>query len=99
LPRLRVWNPSLDLNRNQISEIKGLESLDNLQSLNLNNNHLNNNQITEIKGLESLDNLQSLVLYSNQIPEDLTNELGNNAKKYIAYCRKEARKLENIKND
>ena len=82
------------MNIKDISDIKGLESLDSLQSLNL-----NNNQITEIKGLKSLDNLQSLALYSNQIPEDLINELGTDAKKYIDYCRKEAKRLENIKKD
>ncbi len=47
-----------------ISEIKGLESLANLQML-----RLNGNQISEIKGLESLANLQTLHLIGNQITE------------------------------
>ena len=52
------------LSRQSISEIKGLESLTNLQKL-----YLSNNSITEIKGLESLTNLQLLWLDNNSIAE------------------------------
>jgi Leucine-rich repeat (LRR) protein len=54
----------LTLRNNQIREIKGLETLVNLQGLSL-----SYNQISEIKGLETLVNLQSLWLYDNQINE------------------------------
>jgi len=53
-----------DMNIKDISEIKGLKSLDNLQAL-----RLDDNRITEIKGLESLANLQELGLIDNQITE------------------------------
>ena len=52
----------LNLNSNQITEIKGLDNLVNLQHL-----YLHQNQITEIKGLDKLVNLQRLDLYNNQI--------------------------------
>ena len=55
---------SLQLDRNQISEIKGLETLTSLTSL-----HLDRNQISEIKGLETLTSLTSLHLSGNQISE------------------------------
>lgn len=58
---------ALNLNNkeiNEITEIKGLENLANLQRLNLRNNN-----ITEIKGLENLKNLVHLDLHFNQISE------------------------------
>jgi Leucine-rich repeat (LRR) protein len=63
----------LDLDNNQISDIKPLESLTNLTLL-----YLDNNQISDIKPLESLTNLTWLVLDNNQISdikplESLTN--------------------------
>ena len=60
-------NGSLFLSRmniEDISDIKGLKSLANLQKL-----YLSGNQITEIKGLKSLANLQILRLNNNQITE------------------------------
>src|SRR4028119_2234453 len=51
----------LDLNNNQISDIKPLESLTNLTYINL-----ENNQISDIKPLQSLTNLTDLALYDNQ---------------------------------
>jgi internalin A len=63
----------LDLDKNQISDIKPLESLTNLTGL-----YLNNNQISDIKPLESLTNVALLGLENNQISdikplESLTN--------------------------
>ena len=63
----------LELDNNQISDIKPLESLTNLTGL-----LLNNNQISDIKPLESLTNLTLLFLNNNQISdikplESLTN--------------------------
>lgn len=58
---------TLNLSSNQIkdiTEIKGLENLVNLQVL-----YLANNQISEIKGLENLHNLQKLDIANNQITE------------------------------
>lgn len=58
---------ALNLNNkeiNEITEIKGLENLTNLQRLNLRSNY-----ITEIKGLENLKNLVHLDLCFNQISE------------------------------
>ena len=79
---------SLDLSNkgiSDISEIRGLESLENLQGLNLNDNQIteikgldklnlfqlgiDRNQITEIKGLDKLSSLQFLNLNGNQITE------------------------------
>jgi len=54
----------LKLSNNRITEIKGLETLTNLQYLSL-----YDNQITEIKGLDTLVNLQELSLTNNQITE------------------------------
>ena len=64
---------TLDLNNNQISDIKPLESLTNLTWLDL-----DNNQISDIKPLQSLTNLTWLSLRNNQISdikplESLTN--------------------------
>ena len=56
--------PGLDLGNNQISDIKPLESLINLNLL-----YLNNNQISDIKPLASLTNLDRLYLYNNQISD------------------------------
>jgi Leucine-rich repeat (LRR) protein len=50
------------LDNNLISEIKGIESLKNLEVLSLKNNH-----ISEIKGLDTLNNLKSLKLQFNEI--------------------------------
>jgi internalin A len=72
----------LELDNNQISDIKPLESLTNLSFLSL-----EKNQIRDIKPLESLTNLTWLVLDNNQIRdikplESLTNltvlDLDNN---------------------
>ncbi|MCJ7648947.1 MAG: leucine-rich repeat protein, partial [Candidatus Lokiarchaeota archaeon] len=49
---------------NNITEIKGLETLKNLVNLNL-----NDNKLTEIKGLETLVNLETLYLDSNQLTD------------------------------
>jgi Leucine-rich repeat (LRR) protein len=47
-----------------IAEIKGLESLTNLHTLNL-----GNNKITEIRGLENIPSLRKLNLWGNKITE------------------------------
>ncbi len=52
------------MNIKKISDVKGLESLANLQTLDL-----QDNQITKIKGLKSLANLQKLLLDRNKITE------------------------------
>ncbi|MFX0142174.1 MAG: leucine-rich repeat domain-containing protein [Candidatus Hodarchaeota archaeon] len=49
----------------EISEIKGLESLTNLEVLNLNSNF----EISEISGVENLTNLKVLMLRNNNIKE------------------------------
>ena len=54
----------LNLSDNEITEIKGLEQLTQLQKL-----YLSCNKITEIKGLEQLTQLQKLNLYHNNITE------------------------------
>ncbi len=73
---------ALNLDNNQISDIKPLESLTNLTHL-----YLSNNLLGDIKPLESLTNLTTLWLFDNQISdikplESLTNltelDLSNN---------------------
>ncbi|MGB1243581.1 MAG: GTP-binding protein [Chitinophagales bacterium] len=54
----------LDLSRNQIGEIGGLDALANLTVLSL-----SRNQISEIGGLDALANLTRLDLHNNQISE------------------------------
>jgi Leucine-rich repeat (LRR) protein len=54
----------LDLNNNQISDIKPLESLTNLTDL-----RLGDNQISDIKPLESLTNVDRLFLNNNRISD------------------------------
>jgi Leucine-rich repeat (LRR) protein len=54
----------LDLSRNGLTEIKGLETLTQLETLDL-----SYNQLTEIKGLETLTQLQDLDVNNNQIKE------------------------------
>ncbi len=54
----------LDLNDNQITEIKGIENLKNLYNLNL-----SCNKLTEIRGLDTLLNLSELNLSENEITE------------------------------
>jgi protein phosphatase 1 regulatory subunit 7 len=56
--------PYLELSNNQLTEIKGLETLVNLQQL-----YLYENRLTEIKGLDTLVKLQTLWLYDNQLSE------------------------------
>jgi internalin A len=55
---------SLDLGRNQITDIRSLGSLTNLTTLNL-----SSNQITDIRSLGSLTNLTTLNLSSNRITD------------------------------
>lgn len=65
--KIEVINQTLNLgNRGicDISEVKGLKSLNNLRILNL-----SGNKIKEIKGLENLFNLERLFLSNNQITE------------------------------
>ncbi|MDR1116492.1 MAG: leucine-rich repeat domain-containing protein [Tannerella sp.] len=56
----------LNLSFNQLTEIKGLEKLVNLQQL-----YLYDNNLTEIKGLEKLTNLKRLSLENNYISDML----------------------------
>ncbi|KAA9357314.1 leucine-rich repeat domain-containing protein [Larkinella humicola] len=58
------WLTVLSLDSNQISEIKGLDTLTNLTRLSI-----SSNQISEIKGLDTLTNLTEMSLSSNQISE------------------------------
>jgi hypothetical protein len=55
---------ALDLSNNNISEISGLDHMENLFKLNLSGNN-----ITDIKGLENLKNLRFLDLSNNLIQE------------------------------
>ncbi len=52
----------LDLDRKQLTDVKGLEKLTQLKSL-----HLILNQLTDVKGLKKLTNLTWLALSSNQL--------------------------------
>ena len=54
----------LDLNGNELTDVKGLEKLSKLTHLSL-----FNNQISDIKGLEKLTQLEVLVLAVNQLTE------------------------------
>ena len=59
----------LDLRSNQLTEMKGLEKLSQLEVL-----YLGNNQLTNVKGLEKLSHLTSLDLGGNQltkVPKEL----------------------------
>lgn len=58
------WLEELYLGSNEINEIKNLEVLTNLKSLNL-----TNNKITEIKNLECLTNLVKFEIANNEITE------------------------------
>jgi len=60
LKTLKLYNVGIE----DITEIKGLAELTDLQSLDL-----AGNKITEIKGLENLMNLEKLYLYNNEITE------------------------------
>jgi Leucine-rich repeat (LRR) protein len=64
---------NLFLQHNKISEIRGLETLQNLQFL-----ALQNNQIKEIKGIKHLNNLAFLDLSYNKIKEYDEKELPKN---------------------
>jgi len=72
----------LDLSNNQISEIQGLEKLQNLQELDL-----GYNQISEIQGLENLQKLEKLYLYNNQIQENEINLITLHAQEIVKYCQ------------
>lgn len=52
----------MNLNENQITEIKGLENLSNLVEL-----YLENNQISELGRIDSLNRLKDLWLSNNRI--------------------------------
>ncbi|MHA1146935.1 MAG: leucine-rich repeat domain-containing protein [Promethearchaeota archaeon] len=73
-----------------ISEIKGINRIKNLRTLDLRHNN-----IREIKGLENLENLKRLKLRGNPLPEALLEELGGldkwgnakNPQKFVEYCR------------
>jgi len=85
---------SLNLRYNEITEIKGLNSLIKLERLNL-----EYNLITKIKGLENLINLGyiSLGQLNNLIPYDLLREIGGDqwyhaGQKFVAYCKQKKEK-------
>lgn len=56
------WLKELNLSRNNISQIQGLEKLNELSKLNLDSNN-----ISKIEGLEKLSKLYSLNLFGNKI--------------------------------
>ena len=58
------------LNHNQITEIKGLETLTNLETL-----YLDTNKITEIKGLGHLEKLKLIYLSFNPIEGDFKKDI------------------------
>ena len=54
----------LNLNRSQLTDVKGLEKLTQLKSL-----YLSQNKLTDVKGLEKLTELTELWLYENQLTD------------------------------
>ena len=54
----------LDLRSNQLTEMKGLEKLSQLEVL-----YLGDNQLTNVKGLEKLSHLTSLNLINNKLTD------------------------------
>jgi Leucine-rich repeat (LRR) protein len=79
----------LFLSGNNISSIKGLETLQNLETLDLGNNH-----IKIIRGLESLMTLKDLWIKGNDIDDNLLDQLGGidssgcavEPLKFVEYC-------------
>jgi len=90
LTNLRV----IDLAENNISEIKGLESLKNLEHLDL-----TANKISELKNLEKLQNLKHFFISRNLIQSKLINNLGGLDQKgraiypqrFVEYCHEKKR--------
>ena len=68
----------LELDRKQLTSVKGLEKLTQLESL-----HLPHNKLTDVKGLEKLDQLQFLYLGHNP---DLTKAQIDELKKALPNC-------------
>ena len=54
----------LELDRKQLTSVKGLEKLTQLESL-----HLSHNKLTDVKGLENLTQLKELPLDDNQLTD------------------------------
>ena len=54
----------LELDRKQLTSVKGLEKLTQLESL-----HLSHNKLTNVKGLENLTQLKELPLDDNQLTD------------------------------
>jgi len=54
----------LNLNRSQLTDVKGLEKLTQLKSL-----YLSQNKLTDVKGLEKLTQLTDLGIHSNQLTD------------------------------
>ena len=77
-------------NIDDISEIKGINRIKQLKTLDLRHNN-----IREIRGLENLEHLTKLKLSGNPLPEALLEELGGldkrgtakNPQKFVEYCR------------
>ncbi len=62
----------LDLSNNRISEIEGLENINNLKKI-----YLKNNYIERIEGLEGLNNLELIDLSGNINIEEIPDSLNN----------------------
>jgi len=69
---------SLELNNNQLTNVKGLEKLTQLKVL-----HLYNNKLTDVTGLEKLTQLKVLMLKANP---DLTKAQIDELKKALPKC-------------
>ncbi len=72
-----------------ILEIKGLENLNELGVL-----KLDNNSISQFKGLENLSNLSHLSLSGNNIPPHILEKCGSpyeelDAQSCVEYCRRQ----------
>ncbi|MFX1519483.1 MAG: hypothetical protein ACFFCD_06150 [Promethearchaeota archaeon] len=83
-------NGKLNLRKKEItdiSEIKGLETLTTIQTLDL-----YGNQIAEIKGLENLTKLWMLELKDNPIEENERYLRNKNVQDVVKYCQEKARK-------
>ena len=73
----------LNLCENRITQIKGLENLHNLKSLDL-----QNNKIIELNNLDSLVKLNELNIKGNNLPKNEQNLVQKSINSIQEYCKK-----------